>query len=715
MGGERDGLDLTLMGRFELRHDGVAVLDHRWTRSKAKALLKVLALTEGRALHRERVMDLLWPSLSPDAAANQLRKNLHYLRTELARHGLTSPVTASHDLVLLSADVRVDVDAMRRLADVAGSGEDPEAYERALQGDGGDLLPEDAFEDWTQEPREELRGLRLRLLSELAAIYRSRGQHERAVELMHRALDIDPIDEVLHRGLIEIFVLSGDRGRALQQYQRCRDALRRELGTEPSSATEALYREALTGGLASSSTPAAERAVLLEELGDAIRRSGDITRCGPLYEEAAALRDQLDDRAAGARVRGKAVLAYILGGQVKTAGRMLESVRRTLSAQRPPLVTGRTFYLLAQLRWYDGRYADALDAAERALAAARTSGDPQEQASACEVLALACHALGDWRRGMDYELQRHQLAVEDGFDVDEALESHLCLWEYYLYGDHPYASVEAAAQTTLERAESRGNVRAMAVCQHALGSVHYLLGRWTESRNELERSVRLARSVGAAQGEVIGSQRLGLVETGMGHLDEAHRRLQATVATAQASTSFQVRQHSFTRTYATLAQNRLLAGELDAAVRYVEQGLHVCRETGECVTCDGLIHPVAVPIFLAAGQIERAEAACDRTEHLALNFGSRARTAGARHVRGLLAAKSGDLPLARASLSSAAATFEELGQPYDAARSLQALSVLGRRSGHGGSDDNDPGRRAERLYQRLGAAADPDRLALSLA
>ena len=52
------------------------------------------------------------------------------------------------------------------------------------------------------------------------------------------------------------------------------------------------------------------------------------------------------------------------------------------------------------------------------------------------------------------------------------------------------------------RAESVGNVHAMALCQQALGSVHFLVGRWPESHDELGRSVRLARSVGAAPGTV---------------------------------------------------------------------------------------------------------------------------------------------------------------------------------------------------------------------
>lgn len=86
-----DGLSIVLLGRFELRSDAT-LIDHRWARGKAKALLKVLALAQGRALHCEQIMELLWPGLASAVAANQLRENLHYLRAELDRHGVTSPV-----------------------------------------------------------------------------------------------------------------------------------------------------------------------------------------------------------------------------------------------------------------------------------------------------------------------------------------------------------------------------------------------------------------------------------------------------------------------------------------------------------------------------------------------------------------------------------------------------------------------------------------------
>ncbi len=200
MSGLNDGLRLCLLGRFELRAGERLLIDRGWRRTKAKALLKLLGLQQGRALHRERAMELLWPHLEPAAAANQLYKSLHYLRAELARGGVTMPVVAAGEELLELADaVRVDVDEFRARARAAREQGDPALYERALEMYAGELLPEDVFEEWTDGPREERRTLRLALLLELGRGYRAGGQPERAVEVLRTLLREDPLQEEGHR------------------------------------------------------------------------------------------------------------------------------------------------------------------------------------------------------------------------------------------------------------------------------------------------------------------------------------------------------------------------------------------------------------------------------------------------------------------------------------------------------------------------------------
>ena len=54
-------IQITLLGRFAVTVGGVPVACASWKRRHAAAIVKVLALAPGRRLHREQVIDLLWP------------------------------------------------------------------------------------------------------------------------------------------------------------------------------------------------------------------------------------------------------------------------------------------------------------------------------------------------------------------------------------------------------------------------------------------------------------------------------------------------------------------------------------------------------------------------------------------------------------------------------------------------------------------------------
>ena len=73
-----------LLGRFEVWLGDSIVIDRSWSRRKARTLLKLLAVQPARTMHRDQVQGWLWPDLDATAAANNLHKNLHFLRAALA-------------------------------------------------------------------------------------------------------------------------------------------------------------------------------------------------------------------------------------------------------------------------------------------------------------------------------------------------------------------------------------------------------------------------------------------------------------------------------------------------------------------------------------------------------------------------------------------------------------------------------------------------------
>ena len=68
-------VEIDLLDVFAVRIDGMPVADAAWTRRDAAAVVKLLALEEGRRLHREQLIDRLWPELSIEDAGPRLHRN----------------------------------------------------------------------------------------------------------------------------------------------------------------------------------------------------------------------------------------------------------------------------------------------------------------------------------------------------------------------------------------------------------------------------------------------------------------------------------------------------------------------------------------------------------------------------------------------------------------------------------------------------------------
>jgi predicted ATPase len=145
---------VALLGGFAVAVDGEPLTDVRWRLRKARDLVKLLALAPGHRLHREQLMDTLWPDREPAAAANNLNQVVHAARRVLGARA----IELRDELLVLHANV--DVDAFEAAADQAGRDGSPAALGAALALYGGALLPEDRYEDWTLERREQLERLR---------------------------------------------------------------------------------------------------------------------------------------------------------------------------------------------------------------------------------------------------------------------------------------------------------------------------------------------------------------------------------------------------------------------------------------------------------------------------------------------------------------------------------------------------------------------------
>jgi DNA-binding SARP family transcriptional activator len=261
-----------LLGGFRVTVDGREIPGEAWRRRGAD-LVKLLALAPGHRLHRDQVIEALWPTLGPDAGGANLRKATHYARRAL---GADDVLVQERDLITLAPGGELDTDVERfdQAAAAAIRSGRPDTCAAAADMYASDLLPEDRYESWTDAPRQRLRLRYLELLK--------RAGRWAAV------VDIDPLDEEGHRELMQEAIEAGDRLAAIRHFERIRHVLAEELGVAPQPETVGLYERVLAME-GHEPVTLEDRARSLLDRGLVALNRGDLDRADSEAREARAL------------------------------------------------------------------------------------------------------------------------------------------------------------------------------------------------------------------------------------------------------------------------------------------------------------------------------------------------------------------------------------------------------------------------------------------
>ncbi|MDI6697254.1 MAG: BTAD domain-containing putative transcriptional regulator [Anaerolineales bacterium] len=145
------------------------------------------------------------------------------------------------------------------------------------------------------------------------------------------------------------------------------------------------------------------------------------------FERALALEAGPDWQPAGrdvVRLHCGAAVTLITAGDLDAAEAHLQAAIMQVDEGDGAPEYADLLYNLAQLYWHQNNYQQALEAAQHSLDIANRLNQPEVIARAFEMLALACHSLGEWRAGIAYEQERARLAGA-GLDVTNAFDVHL--------------------------------------------------------------------------------------------------------------------------------------------------------------------------------------------------------------------------------------------------------------------------------------------------
>ena len=214
---------LQCLGSFALLVDDVPVA---WggLRPRARALLMLLGLRAGQPVHREELIEAIWPEATLPSGTRSLQVAVSSVRQWLVAAGLPEDSLRRQGdaYALCLPGVALDVRRFEELARAARSGTaatgDDDAlgaYSAAVEAYRGDLLPEVGPAEWVIGERDRLRTLAAHLAADAAGLALASGSWSVGIASARRSVELDPYHDPAWRALAELLDGAGDHSAAV--------------------------------------------------------------------------------------------------------------------------------------------------------------------------------------------------------------------------------------------------------------------------------------------------------------------------------------------------------------------------------------------------------------------------------------------------------------------------------------------------------------------
>lgn len=399
-----------------------------------------------------------------------------------------------------------------------------------------------------------------------------------------------------------------------------------------------------------------EIAHLAEAYADIRYRLGEFATAGRAY--AAARRMLSQDPVGLARLRLKTALVVARTESLSQALRWITRGRRILAGLADPQarrLDSRLLVQTAQIRQMQGRYGEAQQACEAAIAAAEGSGARDVLAQALQFLDAA-----DVARGR--------------FDREPWAERSLVIWE------------ELGELTWQARVLNQLGIRA------------YFEGRWGDALAYYRRAAETLDRIGDQWTGAIGACNVGEILSDQGRYAESDEVTRPALRVLQASGA--VSDTAFA--LGVLGRTAARAGRLAEAHELLDAakaGYLRAGERGEALSTE-----VRIAECLAlGGQTAAAQAAADEVAIQLAARGMNFEDAALDRLNGYLLAQQGQPEQAAEALETSLASARQRAALYDQALSLDALIRLAVDSGRPPSHSHTASRTA--LFEQLGVIA----------
>lgn len=239
--GAPGNLSVQLLGEIQVSVEGRGRL--KWRTSKEKELFAYLAVHYGSRVHRDVLLDELWPDEHYQKAKVYLHTCVSYLRRDLRQLGMEDAVIYEDEKYSLipaleHSDYREFVETAATLLSSGGSHAD--SLERMVALYSGRLFRSEDYQWADEEVRHTEAAIEAQLLR-LTQIYENQGDYGRMIAAGRRLLQHSPYNEEAYRILMKGYAGSGKHDEVYRVYEEMERKLD-ELQIQASTMTLSLYQ-----------------------------------------------------------------------------------------------------------------------------------------------------------------------------------------------------------------------------------------------------------------------------------------------------------------------------------------------------------------------------------------------------------------------------------------------------------------------------------------
>ncbi len=250
-------LKIKCFGKFQvwIGDSDKPIENSMWVTAKAKSIFKYLLINRRKPVHKEVLIDIIWPDSDLKQGYNKLRNAIYYIKRALQpklSSYAQSPYILNcdhHYTFLLPENSKVDYtmfeNRIQSVKSALEQGDPVSGYRKfkdAAELFQGEFLSEDRYESWIEPYRTRFNlefantGL---TLAEKALKAGFTHDALKVAELIH---NIDPLNDDVVAVIMKAHAQSGHSSAAVAAYHQFAEFLRKELDCEPAEYLKQLYQ-----------------------------------------------------------------------------------------------------------------------------------------------------------------------------------------------------------------------------------------------------------------------------------------------------------------------------------------------------------------------------------------------------------------------------------------------------------------------------------------